>query len=229
MRRRSTPSKPDMRYFIAILIFVIVATVSILGFRSDKFTQTPVWVFPDMDIQARYEPQGKNEFYANEMDDRPMVPGTVQRGYGWEKKEVFSDDYQWDVIDNPSMYSGKKENGDWYEGFPIDVTPALLKTGQEKYDIFCTVCHGEVGDGNGITKKYGMAATPTYHDDRLRSMAEGEIFNTITNGKNLMGAYGMKLDPEERWAVIAYVRALQLANNATIEDVPQQNRRELGL
>lgn len=218
-----------MRYFIAIWIFVIIATVSILGFRSDRFEAPPVWVFPDMDIQARYEPQGKNEFFPNTMDDRPMVPGAVMRGYGFEEKEVFSADYQWDVAKNPSMYSGMKSDGSWYVGFPIDVTPEVMATGQKKYEIYCQVCHGETGDGNGITKQYGMAATPTYHDARLRGMSEGEIFNTITHGKNLMGAYGMKLRPEERWAVIAYIRALQLANNATVEDVPQQFRKELGL
>lgn len=218
-----------MRYFIAIWIFLIVATVSILGLRSDKFTETPIWVFPDMDIQARFEPQGENKFFPNGMDDRPVVQGTVQRGYGWDTKEVFTAEYEWEVAKNPPMFSGKKENGDWYEGFPTEVSPSLLEQGKAKYEIFCLPCHGETGDGNGITKKYGMAATPTYHDDRLRSMSEGEIFNTITHGKNLMGGYGAVLDPEERWAVIAYVRALQLANNATVEDVPAQYRKELGL
>ena len=218
-----------MRYFIAIWIFLVVATVSILGFRSDTFTETPIWVFPDMDIQARFEPQGENKFFANQMDDRPIVKGTVQRGYAWDQKEIFSSDYEWDEAKNPSLYSGKNDKGEWYRGFPIVVTPKLLEQGQVKYQIFCLPCHGETGDGNGITKKYGMAATPTYHDDRLRSMSEGEIFSTITDGKNLMGAYGAVLNPEERWAVIAYMRALQLASNATIEDVPAQYRKELGL
>lgn len=218
-----------MRYFIAIWIFVIVATVSILGFRSDKFTDTPVWVFPDMDIQARFEPQGKNAFFPDQMDDRPVIPGTVQRGYGWEEKEVFSSDYSWDVAANPAMYSGKDAKGEWYKGFPVEVTPELMAQGKAKFDIFCLPCHGQTGDGNGITKKYGMAATPTWHDDRIRNMSEGEIFNTITNGKNLMGPYGPVLNPEERWAVIAYVRALQLAANATVEDVPAQYRKDLGL
>lgn len=218
-----------MRYFIAIWIFVIIAVVSILGIRSDKFTSTPIWVFPDMDIQARFEPQGKNPFFANQMDDRPMVPGTVMRGYGFEEKAVFQADYAWDVAKNPSMYSGMQADGSWYVGFPIEVTPEVMATGQKKYEIFCLPCHGKVGDGNGITKQYGMAATPTYHDQRLQSMAEGEIFNTITHGKNLMGPYGAVLNPEERWAVIAYVRALQLAASASVDDVPPQFRKELGL
>lgn len=218
-----------MRTFIAIWIFLIIAVVSILGFRSDKFTSTPIWLFPDMDIQARFEPQGKNEFFPNSMDDRPVVPGTVQRGYGWGVKDVFAKDYSWEVSANPAVFSGKDDAGEWYRGFPIEITPEVMAQGQAKFEIFCLPCHGAVGDGNGITKKYGMAATPTWHDDRIRNMSEGEIFNTITHGKNLMGPYGPVLKPEERWAVISYVRALQLAANATVEDVPAQYRKDLGL
>ena len=88
---------------------------------------------------------------------------------------------------------------------------------------------GAIGDGNGITKKYGMGATPTYHDDRLRQIAEGEIYQTITNGKNNMLSYADKLVPADRWAVIAYVRALQRAQTGTAADVPAAHKSELGL
>jgi len=108
----------------------------------------------------------------------------------------------------------------------------LLQRGHDRYAIYCQPCHGGVGDGNGITKKYGMGATPTYHDDRLRQMAEGEIYNTITNGKqpaNNMPSYADKLTPQDRWAVIAYVRALQRAQHGTVADVPGEHQAELGL
>ncbi len=218
-----------MRYFIAIWIFGIVAVVTILGPRGAKSTRNPIYVFPDMDWQAKYLPQGENEFFADGRNDRPVVPGTVGRGYGNELKEVFSAEYVDPVSQNPALYSGKDADGNWYRGFPIEITDEVMQLGHDKFNIFCIVCHGASGNGNGITKQFGMAATPTYHDNRIRGMAEGEIFNTITHGKNLMGAYGMKLRPEERWAVIAYVRALQLANDATIEDVPEQFKPELGL
>jgi len=218
-----------MRIFFAVWLFVVVAVVSILGFRSDKFRQPPIWVFPDMDIQAKFKPQGKNEFFADQRDDRPVVPGAVLRGYNWDVKEVFEGDYEFAKAKNPPAYTGKTADGDWVRGFPIAVTYDLVELGQQKYTIFCQPCHGQTGDGNGITKQYGMAATPTFHDARLRDMADGEIFNTITHGKNLMGAYGMKLNEEERWAVIAYLRALQLAQNASIDDVPAQFRTELDL
>lgn len=218
-----------MRYFIAIWIFVVVAVISLLGFRGDRFERPPIWVFPDMDIQARYSPQGKNVFFENGMDDRPVVPGTVGRGYAWDRQEVFSGDYRWPVAENPYLYSGRDDDGKWLREFPIPVSAELMELGRQKYDIFCLVCHGKVGDGNGVTKRYGMVATPTFHDERLRTMANGEIFDTITHGKNLMGAYGAVLEPKERWAVIAYMRALQLAANATPDDVPPAKKRELGL
>jgi mono/diheme cytochrome c family protein len=93
--------------------------------------------------------------------------------------------------------------------------------------IYCYPCHGAVGDGNGITKQYGMVVTPSFHDDRIRNMPEGEIFNTITHGKNTMMPYADKLAPADRWAVISYVRALQRAGHASIDDVPLEQRGEL--
>ena len=102
--------------------------------------------------------------------------------------------------------------------------------GQERYNIYCQPCHGALGDGNGITKQYGMGITPTYHDDRIRQMAEGEIYNTITHGKNTMLPYADKLLPEERWAVVLYVRALQRAQSGTAADVSEASAKQsLGL
>lgn len=221
-------SKPNMRIFLAVWLFVVVATVSILGFRSDKFRKPPVWVFPDMDIQAKYLPQGQNDFFPDERNDRPMVPGAVLRGYNWDVKEVFDGEYQFAKAENPSAWTGKDESGAFVADIPIEVTYDLVQMGQEKYQIFCMPCHGQNGDGAGITTKYGMLVT-SYHMDTIRSQPDGEIFNTITHGKNTMMPYGMKLNPEERWAVVAYVRALQLAHNATVDDVPEQYRKDLGL
>ena len=104
-----------------------------------------------------------------------------------------------------------------------------MNAGKNRFAIFCQPCHGAVGDGNGVTKKYGMGATATYQDDRLRAMAEGEIYNTITNGKGNMLSYADKLKPEDRWAVIAYVRVLQRAQHSTVADVPADHKSELGL
>lgn len=218
-----------MKYFVSIFVFVCITVVSILGFRGTKFTKTPLYIFPDMDIQAKYQPQGKNDFFANQSNDRPVVAGTVMRGYGSENKEVFNKDYVYAPALNPSLYSGKDEAGDFISEFPLEVTNEIMELGRDKYSIFCMVCHGASGDGNGITKQYGMVATASYHDDRLRSMPIGELFDTVTNGKKTMLPYADKLSPAERWAVIAYVRALQRSQNAEIADVPEEYRAKLGL
>ena len=182
-----------------------------------------------MDWQQKYLPQGENSFFKDKRNDRSAVPGTVIRGNAIELKEVFDENYKYAPALNPVLYTGKTDNGDWIKEFPIEITHKTLEEGRKKFNIFCTACHGESGDGNGITKSYGMIATASYHDDRLRDMAIGEIFNTVSNGKGQMNSYADKLSPEERWEVIAYLRALQLSQNARIEDVPQDYRDQLEL
>jgi len=203
-----------MRYVYVIFFLLVVSALSILGFRGSTFKQPPLEIFPDMDHQPKYKPQSTSVFFADGRTDRPVPPHTVPRG---------------GLIEDVHLGTGMDTSGDWAVGFPVEVTAGLMSRGQERYRIFCAPCHGALGDGNGITKQYGMAATPTYHDDRFRDMSEGEIFNTITHGKNLMGRYGDKMPVDDRWAVIAYVRALQRAAQGTIEDVPTENRSELGL
>jgi mono/diheme cytochrome c family protein len=133
--------------------------------------------------------------------------------------------------DDEHLDHGKTATGAFARGFPemVPVDFKLLERGKDRYTIYCAPCHGALGDGNGITKKYGMGATPTFHDDRLRQIAEGEIYQTITNGKNNMLSYADKLVPADRWAVIAYVRALQRAQTGTAADVPAAHKSELGL
>jgi mono/diheme cytochrome c family protein len=206
-----------MRYAYYTLAFLVVLLLSVMGFRGMKSSQPPIEVFPDMDRQAKYKPQAESKFFADGRADRPIPAGTVPRGRSVEADPAYlrADDFH---------YAGKNADGSFARGFPIPVTEALVHRGQNRFMIYCYPCHGALGDGNGITKSYGMAVTPTYHDDRLRAMPEGEIFNTITNGKNTMFSYADKLSPDDRWAVIAYVRALQRSHHATIEDVPADQR-----
>jgi mono/diheme cytochrome c family protein len=102
-----------------------------------------------------------------------------------------------------------------------------MRRGHERFNITCAMCHGATAAGNGITKQYGLATVVTLQDDRIRGMADGEIFNTITNGKNTMMAYGSILTVNDRWAIIAYLRALERSQNATIGDVPENERASL--
>ena len=210
-----------MRHVYLVTLFVVVLTVSILGFRGTLFTSAPMdvfpeWAFPGMKHQPKPYSQGTSAFFADGRADRVPVAGTVQRGM---------------LRENDHMNHGKNADGSFARGYPSEVAVdfKLLERGQDRYTIYCAPCHGNVGDGNGITKKYGMGSTPTYHDDRLRKMTEGELFNTITLGKNTMYPDADKIDPADRGAVIAYVRALQRAQTGSTADVPGAHKSELGL
>ena len=212
-----------MRHVYLVTAFVCVLLVSILGLRGTKFTHPPMdvfpeWAFPGMKYQPKLRPQAESAFFADGRADRMPPEHTVMRGM---------------LNEDDPMYRGKDAAGAWIRGFPATVTvnAALLERGRDRYTIYCAPCHGAVGDGNGVTKKYGMGATPSYHDDARRKLTEGELFNTITNGKapNML-PYADKLVPEDRWAVVAYVRALQRAQQGTAADVTDAaERKKLGL
>lgn len=211
-----------MRHVYLVTAFVCVLVVSILGLRGTKFTSPPndvfpEWAFPGMKHQPKPYAQGTSKFFADGRADRAPVPGTVPAGSP--------------LRDDDRLYLGKNADGSFVRGFPasIPVDLKLLERGRDRYTIYCLPCHGVNGDGNGITKKYGMGATPNYHDDRLRQIPEGEIYNTLTVGKGNMLSYADKLEPADRWAVIAYVRALQRAQTGTAADVPGDRKSELGL
>lgn len=214
-----------MRYVYLATFFLAVLTVSVLGFRGSLSTKPPIELIPDMDHQAKYKPQAESAFFADGRADRPLPAGVVAYGRtSGAADETF-------LRADDAVYLGKNADGSWVSGFPksVKVDARLMARGQDRFTIYCAPCHGALGDGNGITKQYGMGATPSYHDDRLRTMAEGELFNTITNGKGNMLSYADKLSVEDRWAVIAYVRALQRAENGTAADVPPSHKSELGL
>lgn len=209
-----------MRFAYYTLAFVIVLLVSVMGFRGLRSTRPPIEVFADMEKQAKYKPQAESAFFADGRADRPIPAGTVPFGRDGTKADptfLRTDDFR---------YEGKLDDGSFGRGFPagVEVTETFVRRGQNRFMIYCAPCHGQLGDGNGITKSYGMLTTPTYHDDRLRGMAEGEIFNTITHGKNTMMSYADKLSPDDRWAVVAYVRALQRAAHGKLDDVPADQR-----
>ena len=209
-----------MRYAYYTLAFLCLLTVSVMGFRGMYSTRPPIEVFPDMDRQAKFKPQTASKFFGDGRADRMPVAGTVPHGRTTEADPAFlrADEFR---------FAGRAADASFARGFPVAVTEGLIRRGQNRFQIYCQPCHGALGDGNGITKQYGMVATPSYHDDRLRNMAEGEIFNTITYGKNTMSAYADKLSPDDRWAVIAYVRALQRAHRGSIDEVPLDHRGEL--
>jgi mono/diheme cytochrome c family protein len=217
-----------MRIFLALYVFAIVAAVSILGFRGSNSTKPPLEVFPDMDRQARYKPQATNDFFADGRNDRPVPAKTVARGSYFNQAEVFSSEFDDQALGDTVLNQGRDIDGNFVKILPLEVSHALMAEGKAKYDIFCAVCHGTAGDGNGVTKPYGVLAA-SYHDERLRSVEDGYLFDVITNGKGLMLPFNDRISPEERWAIVLYVRALQRSQNADAKDLSAAQRTELGL
>jgi mono/diheme cytochrome c family protein len=202
-----------MRYFLTGFFVLVLAVVAVAGFRGEKSTKPPIELFPDMDRQPKLRPQVPNGFFANGMSSQLPVPGTVARGAAYE--------------DNP-MNTGKETGTtNFVEHLPVKITAELLARGQQRYQINCAPCHSAVGDGKGITSKYGILNAVSLHDPRIVKMADGEIFNTITHGKNTMGAYGANVVINDRWAIIAYVRALQRSRLGDLADVPADQQAAL--
>jgi len=236
-----------MSRYLAFLAVAVVATISFLGFQGKVSKDTPVYVFDDMDYQPKYKAQGENAFFADGRDARPAVAGTVARGTGLEPLKVFSADYRRAESLNPSFVSGKDAKGEFLAGFPAKslklvkgqpgdyaVDAAVLALGQAKYQVYCAVCHGEAADGNGIMKvraslegDVGILTIANLQTPVIRAYPNGQLFDVITNGKNTMMGYGDKLTPEERWAVVAYLRALQLSQNCPPELVPADVKAQI--
>jgi mono/diheme cytochrome c family protein len=189
--------KGFIRTFLALFGALGIAVIAIAGFRGDFTRRTPIEIFPDMDRQPKYKSQTPDTFFPEGRVDRVPPYGTIPFHV---------------QTDQPYLLTGKMGNM-WGTGIPVTIDQKLLVRGQERYRINCQVCHGETGAGNGITSQYGLVGAASYHSDKYRQMADGEIFNTITHGKGLMGAYP-HITVEDRWAIIAYVRTLQAAKEA---------------
>lgn len=216
-----------MRYILATFLLLALIVVSVAGFRGGLSRKPPLEVFPDMDRQAKLRPQSAQEFHADGLASRFHPPNTVARAtpvlVGDERVMPFQDHPL-----NTGMVVGTPSGAtNFVELNPLPVTAQLLARGRERYNIHCQPCHGLAGDGKGVTTKYGMVVIANLHDPRIVRMPDGEIFNTITHGKNLMQSYASTVDPADRWAVIAYVRALQLSHLATIDEVPAAQQAAL--
>jgi mono/diheme cytochrome c family protein len=204
-----------MRYVYLVTFFIVVLSVGILGFRGTTFTRPPLEVFADMDRQPKYKPQYRSAFFADGRTDRPLPARVVARG------QLRADSH---------MYEGRTANGEFARGFPadVDVDHTFMARGREAYNIYCGPCHGGAGDGRGIVTQYGWGTPVNLHSDNFRQMPEGELFHVITYGRNTMFPYADKITPEDRWAVVAYVRALQRSQHGQLSDVPAAHRAALG-
>ena len=163
--------------------------------------------------QARYDPLEPSDFFADGMSARPRLANTVARG------EVGGDPY---------LETGKI-NGQLGDGFPFAVTEAVMDRGQERFNIYCAQCHGRLGDGNGMIPSRGFRRPPSFHTLTLRNARAGHLFDVMTNGFGSMPPYKTMIPPQDRWAIAAYIRALQLSQSATMNDVPAEQRASVGV
>jgi mono/diheme cytochrome c family protein len=161
--------------------------------------------------QPRYQPLAKSTFFDDGRSARDLVPGTVAQGY-LRAEEPF--------------YTGKSE-GQLATALPVPLTQALLERGQERFNIYCAPCHDRTGGGRGMIVQRGYRQPPSYHVDRLREAPIGHFFEVITKGFGAMPDYAEQVRPADRWAIAAYIRALQLSQNATLADVPPEMRQQL--
>ena len=229
-----------VRYFLLLLTLVTVLVISIAGLRDYSFLphktkRPPIEIFPDMVRQAKVKAQAPSDFYADGRGARDPVSGTVPIGYAQPLNKPQSNDssqgatmgspYQVVVFEGRENYANTGKTGtNWGNGLPFTATLATLERGRERYQIQCAVCHGATGTGNGIATKYGLVGVANLQQQRLRDMTDGEIYNTIVNGKNTMLGYGSTIQLPDRWAIVAYIRALQRSQNASLKDVADADR-----
>jgi mono/diheme cytochrome c family protein len=162
--------------------------------------------------QPRYDPLESSAFFADGQSARPLPPGTVARG---------------ELREDAHLYFGISENAA-ATTFPFPVTLAVLQRGRERYDIYCSPCHSRTGDGDGMIARRGFTRPPSFHTDRLRQLPPGHVFRIITDGFAAMPSYRQQIGPRDRWAIVAYIKALQFSQNASLENVPPDQRQRFG-
>ncbi|MCH1504743.1 cytochrome c [bacterium] len=204
-----------MRYFILGYVFLIALVVSVAGFRGTKSARSPIQVFRDMDMQAKSNAQSTSDFFASGQAAQEPVPGTIPMG--WEVPTLAASaggEANLDGYAFASDYLNTGKIGEYYgHGIPEEITvdSAFLERGQQKYGIYCAICHGESGNGAGVISKYGLLPTSliTAPVADPAQRPDGNIYDVVVNGKGLMGGYSARLTLRDRWSIVAYVRTLQ--------------------
>jgi mono/diheme cytochrome c family protein len=165
----------------------------------------------DMHDQPKYRPYRESSFFADDLSARSLVAGTVPRGH----------------LNDDALFFTGKDNGAIATVFPFAVDAAVMARGQERFNIYCSPCHGRTGMGDGMVVQRGYRRPPRLDDERLRESPVGHFFDVITNGFGAMPDYAVQVRPRDRWAIAAYIRALQLSSHATLADVPASERGRL--
>lgn len=193
-------------------ILMALIGLFIMSCQGRPTDNEPIHLNPNMDDQEKFEAYEANALFEDNKAMRTPPAGTVARG------ALIMDSVFMTGLDADSVPVAEN---------PLEITMPVLERGRERFDIYCSPCHGRTGDGRGIMVNRGYVPPPTYHSDRLRDATDGHIFNVITYGIRNMKGYKHQIPPKDRWAIIAYMRALQRSQNATLEDVPQEKRSQL--
>ncbi len=198
--------RPRMNKIFFFLGFVVILS----GCRGSLKEDTPIHINPNMDAMERFEAQEANPFFADGRAMRPPVSGTVARGM---------------LREDVGFHTGRNSDGSYVPIMPVDYTVDFANRGRERYAIYCNVCHGEAGDGQGIVMTGGYGFVPIgFHTDRLRTIEDGYLYEVITQGVRSMPSYAQQIPVADRWAIVAYVRALQRSQNASLDDLPSDER-----
>lgn len=201
-----------MKKSIQLFIPLMISILMISCYRGKPSEDPPVHLNPNMDSQPKYEAQEASEFFEDGSAMRPPVPGTVARG---------------DLREDDAYYRGRNGDGSLLVRLPVEITMKLLQHGRERYNIYCAPCHDQSGSGKGIVIKKGFLPPPSLHLERLRESPDGHIFDVVSNGIRNMPSYKHQIPVADRWAIVAYIRALQRSQNARAGDVPEDLRKGL--
>lgn len=192
--------------------FLILGLALVLGScRGEPSSKPPIHPNLNMDYAVSFKPQEKNAFFEDGRSMRMPVEGTVARGQAYLDTE---------------FYEGKTADGSLIPRIPVEVTREMVLRGKNRYEVFCTPCHGGTGAGDGLVIGFGYIPPQTYHQDRLRDIEDGYIYDVIANGIRNMPSYRRQIPVEDRWAIVAYVRALQRSQNASRSELSQQLTEE---
>ncbi len=201
-----------MNKYNIILVLAAMLLMIVSCSQERPSGRTPIHLNPNMDNQDKFQPQEVNRFFADDAAQRTPVPGTVAQGY---------------LQDDDIYYRGLDSRGEFVAENPVDIDIHLLEQGRKRFDIYCSPCHSKIGDGRGIMIERGYPPPPSFHTERIRELPDGQIFDVITNGVRNMPSYKHQVPVNDRWAIVAYLRALQRSQNAKFEDVPTEMREKL--
>ena len=216
-----------MRVVMVVLALLTGVVVSLMGLRGTVSEGRPFVFIPDMVVQPRYQAQGESLFFSDGRAMRSPPEGTVPFCGADYESDAGSPRENPDLLQEDDRYYRGKQGSAWVTTIPVKLDMALLRRGQDRYEIYCLPCHGATGAGNGPMTQYGLVGVASITDEFHALMPAGEYFSVITNGKGRMPSYSPQVKVPDRWAIVAYVRALMRSQNAKISDIPESHRGEL--